>query len=58
MQRELISRAQLLDLLDYDPSTGIFLWRKSPNPRAPAGSIAGCGAFANFGETTADADSS
>ena len=41
MDRKLISWSELKNLLDYDPSTGVFVWRVYSNGRAPVGSIAG-----------------
>jgi hypothetical protein len=38
----MITRARLLELLDYNPATGIFRWKASTNQRIKPGSIAGC----------------
>jgi hypothetical protein len=39
--REPVTAAQLKELLDYNPLTGVFYWRVAPNGRVPVGSIAG-----------------
>ncbi len=41
MAREEISAERLRELLDYDPTTGIFRWKSSPGPRTAVGSQAG-----------------
>lgn len=40
--RELISHARLLEVLDYDRSTGIFRWKAPGDANKVAGKIAGC----------------
>jgi hypothetical protein len=40
--RPLPTLEEVRALLDYDPETGIFRWRKKPSPRTRAGSVAGC----------------
>lgn len=37
----LVTRERVLELLDYDPETGIFTWKVSTNNRVKAGSRAG-----------------
>lgn len=37
----MISRSEIMDALDYDPSDGHFRWRKDFGPNAKAGQIAG-----------------
>lgn len=37
----MITRAELMDVLSYDPATGIFVWKTSPNGRVPIGLRAG-----------------
>jgi hypothetical protein len=36
-----LTHERLLELLDYDPATGVFRWRVSPNNRVKVGSVAG-----------------
>jgi hypothetical protein len=36
-----ISRAEVLERLSYEPETGIFHWLVCPNNRVPVGSVAG-----------------
>jgi hypothetical protein len=33
---------ELKEFLDYNPETGIFIWKKTTNPRIKVGSEAGC----------------
>lgn len=37
----MISHARLVDLLRYDPETGVFSWKNPPNVRFEVGDIAG-----------------
>lgn len=39
--RKLPSQDLLKELLTYDPSTGVFVWRVKPCPRIHAGTVAG-----------------
>lgn len=41
MEAPVIEHQKLMELLDYDLSTGLFRWRKTLSNRAPAGSVAG-----------------
>ena len=36
-----VSHDRLLELLDYNPQTGVFVWKKSPRNTVKSGSIAG-----------------
>jgi hypothetical protein len=37
----MLSRDELMEFLEYDPSTGIFRWRRSPSKNKAAGLLAG-----------------
>ncbi len=37
-----LSRDHLAERLSYDGDTGLFTWKKSPVPRIPVGTVAGC----------------
>ena len=36
-----LSHEHLLEILDYDPETGLFTWKKQMSPKALKGSVAG-----------------
>jgi hypothetical protein len=38
----MITQHELKEVLDYDPATGVFVWRVSPSQRVRAGTVAGC----------------
>ena len=37
----ILTHARLVELLNYDPTTGVFTWRKKPSRRVVVGTIAG-----------------
>ncbi len=37
-----ITQNKLKELLDYNPATGMFIWKITPNNRVIKGSVAGC----------------
>jgi|DEB0MinimDraft_10_1074344.scaffolds.fasta_scaffold06694_3 hypothetical protein len=38
----MLTHERLLEVLDYNPKTGVFRWKMRASPRASAGGIAGC----------------
>ncbi len=38
----MITQSELKELLDYDPETGVFIWKKKVANRVKIGDIAGC----------------
>jgi hypothetical protein len=36
-----VAHARVLEMLEYDPTTGVFRWRRKPNRNVVAGSVAG-----------------
>lgn len=41
LKTQLPTPERLREVFHYDPGTGVFTWRISPNTRAPVGSVAG-----------------
>lgn len=49
----MLTQARLHELLNYDPDTGVFTWKKRTSNRSPVGSIAGTLSNGYWGITVA-----
>jgi hypothetical protein len=43
-----ITHARLLEVLEYNPATGVFVWKKALSRRVKPGDIAGCAAHRGY----------
>lgn len=55
MSKEIIAHSRLLELLDYNPATGVFVWKKANKyTQYRIGKIAGCVGFKGYRDITID----